>query len=94
MTIIACTQEYIAPNECIECGGWLHSQRRRGYPGPAGRYCTEDCAANAQERIERDQRHNHLEIRDLMCDCEVCVAAGHPTEAELAEYQAYQEATS
>jgi ferredoxin len=94
MTIIVCTQEHIAPDECVECGFWLHHERRGGYPGPAGQYCSEDCAAGAQERIERDQRWNHVQIRDLMCDCPVCTAAGHPTAAEVAEYHAYQEETT
>lgn len=93
MTIIVCTQEHICPDECIECGGWLHSERRGGYSGPGGRYCTEDCAADAQERVERIDVRTHLYARDLLCDCLICTGAGHPTAAELAEYQAYQEAT-
>ena len=88
--IIVCTQNDILRDECAECGGWLHVERRNGFPGPAGKYCSEECAANAQERIETDQRANHVEIRDLLCDCEVCIAAGHPTEAEIAEWHAYQ----
>lgn len=94
MTFIACGQAQIAPDECIECGGWLHAETRGGVPGPCGRYCCEDCAASAQEHAEQSRRDAHLHNRDLLCACaEVCAPAGHPTEAELVEYQAYLEAT-
>lgn len=91
MTIIACGQAQIAPDECIECGGCLHAEIRGGVPGPCGRYCCEECAASAQEHAERQERSVHLHARDLLCACaEVCAPAGHPTAAEVAEYEAYQ----
>ena len=92
MTIIACGQAQIAPDECIECGGWLHAETEGGVPGPCGRYCCEDCAASAQEHAERSRRDAHLHNRDLLCDCPTCRTAGHPTEAEYAEYQLHADA--
>lgn len=95
MTVIACTQEHILPDECIECGGWLHAEIRGGVPGPCGQYCCEDCAASATEHMEQSRRDTHLHNRDLLCACaQVCAPAGHPTAAELAEYQTYVEAIS
>lgn len=94
MRFIACTQDHIAPDECIECGGWLHHERRGGFPGPCGSYCSEDCAVSAQEHGERLDRAAHLHQRDLLCDCPVCTAAGHPTADELAEWTAYQQAVA
>ena len=92
MTIVACTQDHIAPDECIECGGWLHAEQRGGVAGPCGRYCCEDCAASAAEYAVLLARQTHLHHRDLLCDCPVCHANGHPTEVEYAEYRAYAEA--
>jgi hypothetical protein len=89
VTIIACGQAQIAPDECIECGGWLHAEVRGGVPGPCGRYCGEDCAASAAEHAEQQERSAHLHARDLLCDCEVCRANGYPTDADYAEYQVY-----
>jgi hypothetical protein len=95
VTVIACTQEHILPDECIECGGWLHAEIRGGVPGPCGQYCCEDCAASATEHMEQSRRDTHLYNRDLLCACaQVCAPAGHPTAAELAEYQTYVEAIS
>jgi hypothetical protein len=87
--MIACTQDHILPDECPECGGWLHTTTRGGFPGPVGDYCTEDCVASAQTWIGQQARDTHLYVRDLICDCEVCTAAGHPTPAELAEWADY-----
>lgn len=90
MTIIVCTQETICPDECIYCGNWLHDPTPGGVPGPSGRYCTEDCAAAHQNDLVLYARLNHLEIRDLLCDCEICTTNGRPTAAELDEWRAYQ----
>lgn len=89
MTFIACGQAQIAPDECIECGGWLHAEIRGGVAGPCGRYCCEDCAADAAEYAEQLHRGTHLHNRDMLCDCPVCRAHGYPTEADYAEYRAY-----
>lgn len=89
MAIIACTQEDICPDECINCGGWLHEIQQGGFPGPAGHYCTEDCAADHQSWIATLGRVHHIQIRDLTCVCEICTAFGHPTAAEKAEYLDY-----
>lgn len=91
MDVIACTQAHIAPDECPECGGWLHAHHRGGVPGPAGQYCSEDCAVSAQEHADQQARDYHLHVRDLLCACEdVCAPAGHPTAAERAEWTTYR----
>lgn len=95
MTIITCTQNDILPDECPECGGWLHDERRGGVPGPfEWWFCSEDCAASCQDHATAGDRVAHLHVRDLMCDCEVCTAAGHPTDAEKAEWAAHQAQTA
>lgn len=94
MTIIACGQDEICPDECANCGFWLSSEIPGGVPGPFGRYCTEDCAADAAHQAVLLERQAHLYHRDLLCACaEVCAPNGHPTAAEVAEYRAYVEAT-
>lgn len=89
MAIIVCTQDHIIPDECPECGGWLHVTTHGGVPGPCGQYCSEDCAASAQTYNDQQARDTHLYQRDLMCRCPWCIAAGHPTDAEIAEYRTY-----
>lgn len=89
MSVIVCTQDHVLPDECPECGGWLHVIHRDGVPGSAGRYCSEDCASDATDRIQADRERAHLYNRDLVCCCAVCRAHGRPTEAEIAEYNAY-----
>lgn len=86
MTLIACTQGHVIPDECPECGGWLHTTTHGGIAGPAGSYCTEDCAMAAQTWIKKQARDAHLHLRDLVCACEVCVAAGHPTDTETTQW--------
>lgn len=90
MAIIACGQNEIMPDTCVECGGWLHAERRNGFSGPTGRVCSEDCAADATEQAALQDQRQHVRMRDLMCTCEVCAVAGHPTQAEQDEYRAYQ----
>lgn len=87
--IIACTQDSIAPDECPECGGWLHHEVRGGYSDGGFRYCSEECIDNYQSRAGEVDRRAHLHCRDLMCRCEWCTADGHPTASEVAEYHAY-----
>jgi hypothetical protein len=89
VTIIVCTQDHVLPDECPECGGWLHTIHRGGVAGPCGRYCSEDCVDGAQHHADELNERVHLHARDLLCACPVCTAAGHPTETEVAEYRAY-----
>lgn len=89
MTVIACTQDHVLADECPECGGWLHTEIRGGFPGPVGNYCSEDCTTSAQLRIDQQAKDTHLYQRDLLCDCKVCTKAGLPTLAELAEWVNY-----
>jgi hypothetical protein len=87
--IVTCTQATVLPDECPECGGWLHRVHRGGVPGPAGQYCGEDCASDAQSRINIRTTAAHLYSRDLLCSCPTCRAAGHPTEQEIVVYIFY-----
>lgn len=90
MSAIVCGQDAVLGGICPECGGSLHRVARGGFPDQYGmRYCDEDCIAEYQHRCAEDARRDHLAVRDLMCACEVCAAAGHPTGAERAEWQAY-----
>jgi hypothetical protein len=89
VTIFLCTQSHVLPDECIGCGGWLHTEQRGGCPGPVGNYCTEDCASDDTARIAEQDERTHLTVRDLICACPVCVVNGHPTAAEITEYHAY-----
>jgi hypothetical protein len=92
--LIICGQDQIAPDECIECGGWLHHERRGGYHDQYGaRFCSEDCIASYQEHANQSTPNQHLVLRDLLCSCDICHAAGHPTAAERAEYAAWEAAS-
>jgi NADH pyrophosphatase NudC (nudix superfamily) len=88
MTIFLCGQdEIIGKNHCVECDGWLgaHPIENNGF-----RFCDEDCIASYQANASAMSRESHVHMRDLMCECKICTAAGHPTEAERAEWAAYQ----
>jgi hypothetical protein len=88
--IFVCGPDDIAPGECTECGGWLHRVQPGGFDNPGStRVCSEECIDSAQTHQTRHSRSEHVRLRDLMCRCEVCVEAGHPTEAELAEYEEF-----
>lgn len=89
MSVIACTQFDVLGDECPECGGPLNRVQRGGFPAQAGYVCDEDCATDMSDRIARQRVATHLHQRDLMCECETCTAAGHPTVAERAEWAAY-----
>lgn len=83
MSVIVCGQNDVIPDECPKCGGWLHSVQRGGFTGPHGwRYCTSDCIDEQVEYEARQEINRHLYVRDLLCDCEVCMAAGYPTAAD------------
>lgn len=90
MTLIACGQNEIMPAECPSCGGWLHRERPGGYPTAGMTVCSEDCAADQHERRARVDVSQHLSIRDLLCECDICAAHGHPTADERNEYQRWR----
>lgn len=47
------TQETVAPEECVNCGGWLHAVTRGGIRTPNGSVCDEDCATSLAEHCSR-----------------------------------------
>jgi len=89
MSALMCGQNEVLPDGCPECGGWLHRERRGGYPSDRGGFphCSEDCITDHQDRAIRV----HIEMRDMLCDCPICVAAGLPSEADRAEWSNYVE---
>lgn len=87
MTWIACGQTAILGDHCIECDAPL---RGFGITAQLGRVCSEDCAADQTARLAEQNHEDHLRIRDLMCTCPTCTAAGRPTAAERQEYAAYR----
>lgn len=87
--IIVCGQFDVLGDTCPGCGGYVHRVRRGGFPGPMGRHCDEDCAADADEWLARQRAAEHVRMRDLMCECDTCTAAGHPTVGERAEWAEY-----
>lgn len=89
MTIMLCGPAEIAPGTCPECGGWLHAERRGGYTDGHITYCSETCITSAQVNACRAAALSHLTIRDLLCACPTCLAFGHPTPDELAEWATY-----
>ncbi len=90
MTVIACDQAALGWDDtCVECGGWLHSLVHGGYGAEFGRVCSEDCAADQTQRLAWEERQQHLHMRDLLCDCAWCSAAGLPTVEMRQEYADY-----
>lgn len=89
MDTFVCTQDRVLPDTCLHCGGWLHAQQRGGFPGRAGCYCSEDCAADFTLSLLEQNTDNHLALRDPLCGCRTCTEAGHPTPSEVAEHDAY-----
>jgi hypothetical protein len=90
MSVIVCGQDDVIPDECPTCGGWLHRVQRRGLVGPHGwRFCSLDCIDDQVESEAEQSERQHLDVRDLLCACEVCTERGLPTEAMRAEYAAY-----
>jgi hypothetical protein len=86
MTIFLCGQNDIAPDTCSECDGWLgaHPVVIDGM-----RYCSDDCVAYHSTWQSSAARDSHLQLRDLNCECEICAAAGRPTQAERDEWAQY-----
>lgn len=88
--VIACGQNEILGDECITCGGWLHSLQRGGYEGPHGwRFCSAECVDDQVEHEARLEVQRHLTIRDLLCECPVCTEVGLPSQAMRDEYAAH-----
>lgn len=87
MTAFLCGQSDVSRGECVECGFGINGD---GYPAQVGRVCSEDCAAGQSERLAEEARARHLRLRDLMCACGTCAAAGYPTDEDRVEYEAYQ----
>lgn len=92
MGIIVCGQHDVLGSMCPECGGHLHAIRRGGFSdGEHLAVCSEECIESFQQHLARSAREAHFNVRDLMCACEVCTAAGHPTDAERREWADYHE---
>ena len=90
MTIFLCKANDIASGMCVGCGDWVHRVQQGGFPGPDGNaYCSEDCISDYQEWLAESHRQTHLRVRDLLCECSFCTAAGRPTVAERAEWAEY-----
>lgn len=81
-----CGQDDVAPGECPNCGGSINTERLGGFQCDNWRYCSEDCIAESQEFVERQNRERHLYLRDMLCGCEICTEAGFPTESEKEQY--------
>lgn len=87
----ACGQAEVMPDDCPFCGGWLHRVQQAGFEGPHGwRFCEPDCITEQIEYEARRAEADHLNVRDLLCECEVCRRHGLPTAAMRAEYAAYR----
>lgn len=93
MSVIVCGQFVVLGDACPECEASIHRVTRDGFPDQHGvRYCSEDCLADHQERVEQLRGDTHLNVRDLLCDCpDVCTPAGLPTQAMRDEYAAEQD---
>lgn len=90
MAIIVCGQNEIMPDTCPACGEWLHREHRGGFPTAGMTVCSEDCAADMHDRRGRVDVSQHLSIRDLLCECDICAAHGHPTAGERDEYERWR----
>ena len=87
MRVFACTADDLGLSlHCLECDGWLGADpvEHNGM-----RFCSMECVEQNVDQQSYVARDHHLRTRDLMCGCEVCSAAGHPTGAEHAEWAAY-----
>lgn len=85
-TPIACQRD-IFGDDCVECQGPLGILP---IPATVGYVCSTDCRDSQADRLDADARAAHLRLRDLMCGCDTCVAAGHPSAADRAEWTAYR----
>ena len=91
MSVIVCGQHDVTPDECPNCGGWLHRVQRGGQDGPHGwRFCSLECIDDQVESEAQQDERLHLNVRDLLCGCAVCQRHGLPTDAMRAEYEAYR----
>jgi reverse gyrase len=80
----------IFAKDCWNCGGNIDDEVEGGFSDVTGKYCSEDCVAEAQLYAAEQARVRHLRLRDLMCACEdFCAPAGLPSEQDRAEYAAY-----
>ena len=85
--IIVCGQAEILGNACAYCEDQL--PRIGAVLTSLGWMCSEDCAADWAETRARQRAAAHVAARDLMCECDTCMSAGHPTAAERAEWAEY-----
>lgn len=91
MSVVVCGQAEVVPDGCPFCGGWLHRVQQGGFEGPHGwLFCEPDCITEQVDYEARRAEAGHLNVRDLLCACEVCQRHGLPTEAMRAEYAAYR----
>lgn len=89
MTIFVCGADDLGMgNLCAECDSWL-GDGTGTVPREGQRFCDETCADQHVARTRHAARDAHLRTRDLLCECATCHEAGHPTEAERAEWAAY-----
>lgn len=92
-TVFLCGRNDIGGGRCcVWCESLL--QKGRGIEARGGLFCGEECAAQHHDWLEQMHRADHLRVRDMLCDCDTCAAAGHPTVAERAEWAAYVEQTA
>jgi hypothetical protein len=87
VSVIVCGQAEILGGRCLECEGPVPTVG--GVLSKLGWLCSEDCASDMTERIARLRAETHLHQRDLMCECDTCIAAGHPTDMERTEWAEY-----
>lgn len=89
MSVIVCNEMAVMGFlSCFNCDGPVKAKTMIEANG-GKRYCCEDCAAEHCEWMAENARREHLRMRDLLCACETCTAAGRPTVEERAEWQAY-----
>lgn len=91
MSAIACGQFDVLGDTCPGCGGWLSRVIVGGFVGPHGwRFCDLDCIDAYLDDQIIVHTEAHLGTRDLLCHCELCLAAGLPTPLMRQEYADYQ----
>lgn len=85
-TLFACGPAAIGHDTCAECDQPLgqHPAELEGL-----RYCSDDCVAYHRVNRAAEAAAAHMRVRDLMCECDTCTAAGRPTDAERHEWAEY-----